>query len=263
MTALNMSNTGTGGPLTGSSPNPAPTVLLCQEPEWLGDCTPAWLTDFERATIAAFSSVRRREYLSSRWLIRQALAGASGVSGDRCRPVAGRPNCSEHPPGWHLSLSHSHGLSACAVSCNPGLGLDIEPLHRHPHWQKVVRRWFTPAEQSWLLSNNSCEDFLRVWTLKEAWLKATGRGIAGNLQTLEVDPRFQLSGDRGTEGWMASTGQVGDFLVALVYRQCGHSLPSGSLVQTPEEPLRAEQSATPVTPVSWQAHVPISAYEQV
>lgn len=224
--------------------------------------TPQWLTAFEQAKVAAFSGIRRQEYLGSRWLIRQALAGASGTAGAACRPVDGRPVCSEHPPGWHLSLSHSHGFSACAVSATPGLGLDIEPRHRHPHWQKLVRRWFTPREQLWLLDANDSEAFLRVWTLKEAWLKATGRGIAGNLQTLEVTPDFQLYGDRANQGWMASAGQVGDFLVALIYHRSGDSLPSGSLLQTPAKLLHASQPALAIAPVDWLFHNPVLIRKQ-
>lgn len=234
---------------------------MCQEPASPCDVAPGWLTAFERATVAGLSGFRRREYLSSRWLIRQALTEASGVPGPDCCPVDGRPVNSEHPPGWHLSLSHSHGLSACAVSATPGLGLDIEPRHRHPHWQKVVERWFTPGEQAWLLSANCCESFLTVWTLKEAWLKATRRGIARNLQTLEVYPDFTLSGDQD-EGWMASAGEVGDFLVALVYRQHGNSLPSGSLLQCPGETLPVSHPAERMSPVNWLFHHPIITREQ-
>ncbi|MEP1215549.1 MAG: 4'-phosphopantetheinyl transferase superfamily protein [Marinobacter sp.] len=248
--------------MTVSNPEKAPTVWLCREPLVESPATPQWLTAFEQATVAAFSGIRRQEYLCSRWLIRQALAGASGTAGAECRPVDGRPVCSEHPPGWHLSLSHSHGYSACAVSDTPGLGLDIEPRSRHPHWQKVVRRWFTPSEQAWLLNANHCEDFLKVWTLKEAWLKATGRGIAGNLQTLEVTPEFQLFGDREDDGWMASAGLVGDFLVALVYHQSGRSLPSGVLLQTPGDPLQASQPAQSIATVNWLFHNPVIIRKQ-
>lgn len=251
-----------GGSLTGSNPDIAPTVWLCREPESDDPAIPQWLTAFEQATVAAFNGIRRQEYLCSRWLIRQALASASGTAGAECRPVDGRPVCSYHPPGWHLSLSHSHGFSACAVSDTPGLGLDIEPRSRHPHWQKVVRRWFTPSEQAWLLDANDCEDFLKVWTLKEAWLKATGRGIAGNLQTLEITPDFQLIGDRSDESWMASSGQVGDFLVALVYHQSGHLLPSGSLLQTPGGLFEASQPARPIAPVDWLFHNPVNIRKQ-
>lgn len=249
--------------MTGSNPDSAPVVLLCRESESAGEHAPVWLTEYERAIVGRFSGPRRREYLSSRWLIRQAVAGASGIPWPECRPVAGRPVYSEHPPGWHLSLSHSHGLSACAVSAVSGLGLDIEPLNRHPHWQKVARRWFSPEEQSWLLANNRCEDFLKVWTLKEAWLKATGRGIAGNLQTLEVAADFSLYGDQINKDWIASAGQIGDFLVALVYRQQGHSVPCGYAVTPPEEPLQADQPATRIGPVNWLFHKFITAHEQV
>lgn len=243
--------------MTGSSPDPAPMVWLCREPSSECQGTPHWLIPFEQATVAGFSGLRRREYLCSRWLIRQALAGTSGTASGDCRPVDGRPVCSDHPPGWHLSLSHSHGLSACGVSATPGLGLDIEPRHRHPHWQKVVRRWFTPGEQAWLLSGNRCEDFLKVWTLKEAWLKATGRGIAGNLQTLEVDPDFRMYGDLDETGWVASAGQVDDFLVAMVYRQSGNSLPSGTLLHFPGESLQVDQPARSIAQVTWLFHNPI------
>lgn len=248
--------------MTGSSPETVPSVWLCREPASQNQTAPEWLTDFEQATVSGFSGLKRREYLCSRWLIRQALAATSGIAGEQCRPVDGRPVCSVHPPGWHLSLSHSHGLSACAVSARPGLGLDIEPLGRHPHWQKVVRRWFTPGEQAWLLAGNQCEDFLKVWTLKEAWLKATGRGIAGNLQTLEVGPDFRLSGDRGGNDWIASVGQVDDFLVTLVYRHSGSSLPSGCLLKTPEESLQAEQPAAAITSLNWLFHNHITVLEQ-
>ncbi|MCL7942595.1 4'-phosphopantetheinyl transferase superfamily protein [Marinobacter sp. ATCH36] len=248
--------------MTGSSPDSAPIVWLCREPASLEQQVPGWLTAFEQTSVAGFEGLRRREYLCSRWLIRQALAGTSGTAASECRPIDGRPVCSEHPPGWHLSLSHSHGLSACAVSAKPGLGLDIEPCSRHPHWQKVVRRWFTPSEQDWLLNANRCENFLKVWTLKEAWLKATGRGIAGNLQTLEVTPDFRLFGDRNDESWMASAGQVGDFLVALVYHQHGPSLPVGYLLQTPDEPLEAGQRAGPIAQVNWLLHNPVIIRKQ-
>ncbi|WP_292016768.1 4'-phosphopantetheinyl transferase superfamily protein [Marinobacter sp. HL-58] len=245
-----------------SSPDSAPTIWLCREPVSPCQGTPGWLTAFEKGTVDNFSGLRRSEYLCSRWLIRQALAGTSGTEGAKCRPVDGRPVCSEFPPGWHLSLSHSHGLSACAVSATTGLGLDIEPRSRHPHWQKVVRRWFTPDEQAWLLASDHCEDFLRVWTLKEAWLKATGRGIAGNLQTLEVTPDFRLFGDRPGEDWMATSGQVDDFLVALVYRRSGKLSPSGSLLQPPGDALQMDQPARPVAPVRWLFHTPIMTREQ-
>lgn len=200
------------------NPDSMPAIWLCRQPEGPEPTAPEWLTAYERATVDKFRGPRKREYLSSRWLIRQALARASGAPVTTCRPVAGRPNTSETPPGWYLSLSHSHGLSACAASKTSGLGIDIEPRQRHPQWHKVVRRWFSPVEQEWLFRRDKVNDFLLAWTLKEAWLKATGRGIANNLQTLEVREGFELFGDRPETDWTACCYDCEGFLVTLVFR---------------------------------------------
>ncbi|MBW7471907.1 4'-phosphopantetheinyl transferase superfamily protein [Marinobacter sp. M216] len=214
------------GSSSACSPDPRPAIWLCREGRRESPGLPDWLTDYERETAAKFSGPRKREYLSSRWLIRRAIAGASGLEASDCRPVNGRPVESAAPVGWHLSLSHSHGLSACATSPGQRIGLDLEPCTRHPHWQRVARRWFTPREQAWLLAEDCPETFLRVWTLKEAWLKATGRGIAGNLQTLEVGPGFELRGDQNEPDWQADCWKVDGFLVTLVFRQTDPAPPA-------------------------------------
>jgi 4'-phosphopantetheinyl transferase len=154
-------------------------------------------------------------------LIRQALAGASDEPPDACSPCPGRPTQSQYPPEWRLSLSHSNGTAACATSLQGEVGLDIEPFRRRLNWQKVVQRWFSPVEQEWLLAQNDALEFLKVWTLKEAWLKVTGRGIAGNLQTLEVRRGFELYGDQCDDArpWQACCIYIDGFLVTLIYRR--------------------------------------------
>ncbi|EON92192.1 4'-phosphopantetheinyl transferase [Marinobacter lipolyticus SM19] len=245
------------GTSSGCNPDMAPSVWLCPEPEASALPCPRWLTEYERTTVAKFSGPRQREYLSSRWLIRQAIGHGSKCPARECEPVSGRPVASVRPKGWHLSLSHSGGISGCAVSDQPGIGLDLEPLNRHPHWQKVVRRWFTRTEQDWLLANDSHEDFLRVWTLKEAWLKATGRGIAGNLQTLEVRPDFSLYGDRHDSGWQAASGELEGFLVTLVYQRDHILLPSGGLLAGPTADLDLDRVVPTESPLPFSWHRPI------
>ncbi len=122
-------------------------------------------------------------------------------------------------------------MIACATSLQGEVGVDIEPCQRRPNWQKVARRWFSPVEQEWLLAQNDAIEFLKVWTLKEAWLKATARGIAGNLQTLEVRRGFELYGDKcdSTRPWQACCSYFDGLLVTLVYRQ--------SSIAAPDKPL--------------------------
>ena len=198
-----------------------PTVWLCHQTTSTHFELPSWLNASEYDRALPYSGARRAEFLSSRWLIRQALAGASGESPGACSPCAGRPAESRYPPDWLLSLSHSNGIAACATNLQGEVGLDIEPCQRRPNWQKVVQRWFSPVEQEWLLAQDDALEFLKVWTLKEAWLKATGRGIAGNLQTLEVRRGFELYGDQcdSARPWQACCIYVDGFLVTLVYRR--------------------------------------------
>ncbi|MBZ0335474.1 4'-phosphopantetheinyl transferase family protein [Marinobacter sp. AL4B] len=194
-----------------------PKIWLCHQISRVPDFLPEWLTTFERDTLAKLEGPRRGEYLSSRWLIRQGLSQASNTPAEQCHPVDGRPIASQFPAGWYLSLSHSQGLNAVAIGPSP-LGIDVEPSQRKPDWQGVAKRWFSPVEQEWLMRANDPYEFLKVWTLKEAWLKATHRGIAGNLQTLEVRKDFELYGDQPDRQWQSCGCYVEGFLATLVYQ---------------------------------------------
>jgi 4'-phosphopantetheinyl transferase len=207
------------GTSNGCNPESTVSIWLSREPE-----LPDWpaltrcLTPVEKARMETLSPARQLEYSHSRWLLRQALGEASGLGADQCHPVEGRPVRSASPGGWALSLSHSHGVSACAISSDASIGVDIEPSVRRSDWQRIVKRWFTDSEQDWLLAIDSVPHFLRVWTLKEAWLKATKRGIAGNLQTLVVDPAGRLVGDDPDIPWAGGTGEVDGITLGVVYQ---------------------------------------------
>ena len=86
-------------------------------------------------------------------------------------------------PPLLFSLSHTHGFVACAVARGPGrfdIGVDIESVERIVDARDVARRFFAPSETAML---DACSDELRaatfvdLWTLKEAYVKAIGRGL--------------------------------------------------------------------------------------
>lgn len=213
------------------------------------------MTAGEAQRLAKLSGAARDDFLASRWLIRRALSEASGTSAIECRPVQGRPDRSDQPPGWRLSLSHSGGLAGCAVSRDASIGLDLEPMARRPQWQKVVSRWFSPQEQAWLLAADDPGEFLKVWTLKEAWLKATGRGIADNLKTLDITADFELSGDRPGEPWRACLGKSAEHWVAVIYQ--GDFAPQGFTIPGQLNMNNPEMAAPDARPVYWllQRHI--------
>ena len=72
---------------------------------------------------------------------------------------------------------------AVAAVAGLHLGFDIEPLGRRAPME-VARRYFTAAEIAWLDGLPAAargEGFFRLWTLKEAFIKATGKGLTQDL----------------------------------------------------------------------------------
>lgn len=105
------------------------------------------------------------------------------------------------------------------------------------------------------------EAFLKVWTLKEAWLKATGRGIADNLQTLIVTADLELSGDRPLESWRASLGRSGDHLVAVVYQ--GDFLPDGFTIGGQIDLNNPGFTEAGIQSIEWMFHKQIHSASQL
>ena len=169
--------------------------------------------------------VRRDSYRLSRLLWRTGArafcraASLPDVAEDQL-PARGNPCV----PGqhFHSSLSHCRGLQVVAFHSGP-IGVDAEPLARRVPWQRLAGRWFTPVEQQWLQAGNSPDErFLLLWTLKEAWIKATHRGIASNLQALTLETGETgpvLSLDQPGNGWRAVTAECNGVRVSVLTRE--------------------------------------------
>ena len=80
----------------------------------------------------------------------------------------------------HFNLSHAGTCVVCAVSDRP-VGIDIERPRKNAI--KVAERFFTQAECDWI--GDDILRFARIWTLKEAYAKLTGDGIAGTVSKVE------------------------------------------------------------------------------
>ncbi|HAA29695.1 MAG TPA: 4'-phosphopantetheinyl transferase [Cyanobacteria bacterium UBA8553] len=87
-----------------------------------------------------------------------------------------------------FNLSHSNGLALYAVTRSRSIGIDLEHMRPMPDAEKLAQRFFSPQEYtviSTLLPEHKQEAFFNAWTRKEAYLKATGDGLAG-LEQVEV-----------------------------------------------------------------------------
>lgn len=166
----------------------------------------------EQASAARFrAEADRRAYIAAHALLRQMLAEAGGLPAAAwrfTRGAQGKPEiAAEHEMPWlRFSLSHTRGLAACALAGTDDIGLDVEDLDRRAASPDLARRYFAPEEAAWL-DAVPAEDrhaaFLRLWTLKEAYVKATGEGIAVGLDSfaMEIDPPRLLRAPGGTQHW--------------------------------------------------------------
>ncbi len=72
-----------------------------------------------------------------------------------------------------FNISHSGNMVICAAGgCEAGC--DIEEI-KHPK-ANVAERFFTDEEKAFVKAGGD-EAFFRIWTLKESFMKATGKGL--------------------------------------------------------------------------------------
>lgn len=213
------------GPRTGQDgPNPAPDRL--QPRAWTGALPPgtaapslwtvdlatplspaewACLNDAERQRFnrQVFPAGRRR-LAAARAALRSVLGTVIGVAPASIvfdQGPQGKPALPfGQGPFFNLSHSGDHAWILVAPAGHHGewsvdeWGIDIELLRPVDDREAVAERVFTPRERAALARarpDHRDRDFLRLWTRKEACLKAIGSGLA-----LEPD-RFEVGLDAG------------------------------------------------------------------
>jgi 4'-phosphopantetheinyl transferase len=84
-------------------------------------------------------------------------------------------------PRLRVNISHTRGLAAVALVVEHDIGIDVEWLDRQPHVDELAERMFAEQERQQLAAiphAGRTEAFLRFWTLKEAYVKAIGKGLS-------------------------------------------------------------------------------------
>jgi 4'-phosphopantetheinyl transferase len=128
--------------------------------------------------------------------------------------AAGQPALAgEHAGRLQFSLSRSGSRALIAVSLQP-VGADIELVRPRAGLADLIASRFSAAEAACIRAGcggGPARGFYRHWTAKEAYLKATGRGLAG-LRATELtcgSPPAVVVDGRQAEGWTLSRPEAG------------------------------------------------------
>lgn len=147
----------------------------------------SWLDTGELSRAAAFKNpLLRRRFIAVRGALRSTLADylqADPASLRFTGNAHGKPALLDQP--LFFNISHTGDHLAIAVADQPRIGVDIEQIRARSGLADIAQRCFSTQEFShWqsLPENLRLTLFYRLWTKKEAFVKAVGRGLALGLE---------------------------------------------------------------------------------
>jgi 4'-phosphopantetheinyl transferase len=149
----------------------------------------------------------REQRLAARVGLRVVVGSYLGVDPrevEIVRSLRGRPQLAG-AHGLSFNLSHTAGMAVYAIGRRPAIGVDIEALGRRAPTPGLIERALSIREAASLKRVGADErtaTFLEYWTVKEAYAKALGVGLALDLREVGVEghadrPRLDLPAGAG------------------------------------------------------------------
>lgn len=134
-----------------------------------------------------------RRSIVSRGVLRQVLAQRLQLSADQiCLATGpqGKPELADqHSSILKFNLSHTGDVAVVALAWGRIVGVDVESIDRRVSRDDLAARFFSQRECDRYFSLSESlrlAAFYRIWTCKEAYLKATGSGLAFPLGKFSV-----------------------------------------------------------------------------
>ena len=203
------------------------------------------LDEWERRRWSAFAyTARRRRFASCRAALGEVLASQRGCSNEQLAFDAdqhGKPSATvggrAAPIGLNVSHSGGHGLIASVPTDR--VGVDVEVRASRHRLDLLVEATLDDSERENLASrpgSNHVRFFFRLWTMKEALLKAHGYGFLLDATSFEIPPAMRQGATTGTVelpqmpgvGWCLEDVGNEQFAAAIAYEL------SAQIVSRPE-----------------------------
>lgn len=197
-------------------------------------------------------------YLHSHAMLRRLLAAYSALKPEDLvftHNAYGKP-AMNHPKPLSFNLSHAHQMAVLAISSDPqiDLGADIEYTQGREDIIDLADHYFSPSESQLLreqFRTQQCTTFFQLWTLKEAYIKAIGKGLSMALDsfsfgalTTDITIQHNQEAEKRHDWHFAQTSLFDSYQMAIAVRN------SGGRIAQPRIQTFAYQSERDCTPMT-------------
>jgi 4'-phosphopantetheinyl transferase len=196
----------------------------------------------------------KKSYIAAHAITRSLLSTLVDISPSEWRFSAsplGKPEVilPEGFPCLRINLAHTKGMVVAALTIDHDIGVDVECLDRKGNYLDLSKTVFTAEEQAILKATSGKEKqalFMTFWTLKEAYIKAIGKGLSLPLDSFHyslnpLEIHFKAARDNtpldDPKQWRLQQFQPGDrHMAALAVH---HPQPENLAVSMEAAPLQA------------------------
>ena len=161
----------------------------------------------------------RRHFVVGRGFLRELIRRYTGEKPETLRFSYGPYGKPALSGPLRFNMSHSGGVALFAFAEEKLLGVDVEHVRADFASEDIARRFFSAAEFESLCGlavEEKVAAFFRCWTRKEAFIKATGKGLSQALDGFDVTlapdvPAALLRvNDDAAERWSLFDVEVGE-----------------------------------------------------
>lgn len=219
-------------PLDAFGAGERPACRMARAQGGLDDADEKMLTEAERTRVSRLKSPARGCEMTASFVLRSRLV--ADMTG--CAPQDVRFDALESgaplllaPSGYAVSLANKQMLTAVALDrAGAAIGVDVE-IVRATEWRPMLATICDENERADFLarfgeSPEALTAFFRMWTLKEAVLKTTGKGFRAGPKMVKIAPNSLGANGTGKLGAFGATfdywtADQGAAIVSLVRRR--------------------------------------------
>ena len=166
------------------------STRLLQDPKNL--CSQfACLSTEEKNRAAMFHFAKDRiKFIQCRYLLRSIISYYTNIKASNiefCYGKYGKPELKDKKFELTFNLAHSHDFAVFAFSKNNVIGIDIEVIKEEDISWIIDTSMFTTKEiDLFNTSSDLNKIFYKLWSCKEAYVKALGVGLSMPLNNIEI-----------------------------------------------------------------------------